>query len=156
MKITVHSAKETKKLAKELVQTLRQAQGIKDKNKHALVIALHGNLGAGKTTFVQGFLRGLGVKSKITSPTFVIAKSYKLKSISYAIAYHIDCYRIKKPAELILLGIKEIFSEPKNIVLIEWPERIKKIIPKNAVKINFFHGKKENERQINVFNRFDK
>lgn len=150
MKVTTYSFKETKKLAGLLA---REISKTRFKSKDALVIALHGNLGAGKTTFVQGFLRGLGVKSKITSPTFVIVKSYKVKSYK---VYHIDCYRIKKPTELVLLGIKEIFSPPaggpKNIVLIEWPERIKKLLPKNIFKINFKHGKKEHERTIEIKN----
>lgn len=117
--------------------------------KHALVVTLKGNLGAGKTTFVQGFLRGLGIRKKITSPTFVLIKTYNLRPTTnnkYKRVYHLDAYRIKSAKEISELGFKEIISNPKNIVLIEWPERISKILPKQKIQINFKHGKKENER----------
>ncbi len=111
-------------------------------------MALKGDLGSGKTTFTQGFLRGLGIRGKAQSPTFVIFKRFALRDLPFTNVYHFDCYRIKKADELKILGIKEILENPKNIVLIEWPERIKKILPKNIWKIEFKHGKKENERVI--------
>ena len=119
-------------------------------NKSALVLALAGELGAGKTAFAQGFLRGIGVKKKIASPTFVLIKNYKLKIKNYKLAYHIDCYRIHKPEELLRLGLKEILNNSQNIVLIEWPERIKKILPKNSVCLKFEHAEKINERKITL------
>jgi tRNA threonylcarbamoyladenosine biosynthesis protein TsaE len=136
------SSKQTKKLAGLLAKEILRARL---KQKNALVLALSGDLGAGKTTFVQGFLRGLGIKKKITSPTFVIVKSYKVKSYK---VYHIDCYRIKKPKELSALDFRDILHSPFNIVLIEWPERIKKILPKDAIWLEFKHGEKENIRKI--------
>ena len=139
------SLKDTQKLAALLA---REISKTRFKKNQAVVLALKGNLGSGKTTFTQGFLKGLGVKKKITSPTFVIQKNYKLKDKSYKLAYHIDCYRIKKSQELLILGIKEIFDNPKNIVLIEWPEKIKKILPKERFDLRFEYGKKENERRI--------
>ena len=139
------SLKDTQKLAALLA---REISKTRFKKNQAVVLALKGNLGSGKTTFTQGFLKGLGVKKKITSPTFVIQKNYKLKAKSYKLAYHIDCYRIKKSQELLILGIKEIFDNPKNIVLIEWPEKIKKILPKERFDLRFEYGKKENERRI--------
>lgn len=120
------------------------------------IIALHGDLGAGKTTFVQGFMKTLGVKQHITSPTFLIIRKYEIftslrRGLShYHHAYHLDLYRIHKPKELLDLGFKKILQDPHAIVLIEWPERAKKLLPKNTVRINFEHGKKENERIINV------
>ncbi len=132
------------------------------KRKNALILALSGNLGSGKTTFVQGFLRAAGIRRKITSPTFVLIKNYKLKTENYKRAYHVDCYRINSdaqrgrspdlaerrgnPKELSGLGLKEILNNPENIVLIEWPERIKKILPKDLIWIKFKHGEKENKR----------
>lgn len=160
IKLKTISSIQTKKIAKELAQTLRLAPAdakamagkqeiIKQKLfKHALMITLKGNLGAGKTTFVQGFLRGLGVRKKITSPTFVLMKTYNLRLTTYNKAIHIDCYRIKSAKEILDLDWKEIISNPKNIVLIEWPERISKILPKQKIQINFKHGKKENERLV--------
>lgn len=145
MEIKTTSSLQTKKIAGLLAKEILAE---KLKRKDALVLALVGDLGSGKTTFTQGFLRGLGIKNKITSPTFVIAKSYKLKAISYKLAYHFDCYRIRKPAELLSLGFKEILTNPQNIVLIEWPEVVKKVLPKNSVWIKFEHGGKENQRAL--------
>ncbi len=98
--------------------------------KSAKVLGLVGDLGGGKTTFLQGFAKGLGIKEKITSPTFVIMKRFKN-------FYHIDCYRIKKPKELSDLGFKKIISNPENIVAVEWADRIKKILPKGTIWLNF-------------------
>jgi tRNA threonylcarbamoyladenosine biosynthesis protein TsaE len=136
------SSKQTKKLAGLLAAEILRARL---KQKNALVLALSGDLGAGKTTFVQGFLRGLGIKKKITSPTFVIVKSYKVKSYK---VYHIDCYRIKKPKELFALGFQDILHSPFNIALIEWAEKIRRILPKNTIWLKFKHGEKENIRKI--------
>ncbi|PIR43980.1 tRNA (adenosine(37)-N6)-threonylcarbamoyltransferase complex ATPase subunit type 1 TsaE [Candidatus Wolfebacteria bacterium CG10_big_fil_rev_8_21_14_0_10_31_9] len=146
MQVLSKSSKQTKKVSKIFAKEL-----IKTKpGKGAFVVALQGNLGAGKTTFTQGFLRGLGVKSKITSPTFVILKSYILNYKPYNRAYHLDAYRIKLMKEIIDLNWKEMISNPKNIILIEWPERISKIIPKNSIKIKFEYGKKETERTLQI------
>ncbi len=142
------SPSNTKKIAGFFGRELLAAK-FSAKFSQATVIALRGNLGAGKTTFVQGFLRGLGVRSKITSPTFVILKKYKLKNLkTYKFVYHLDCYRVKSPKEVSEINFKEIFANPSNIVLIEWPERISKIIPKNSIRIKFDYGRKENERKL--------
>lgn len=112
--------------------------------KKAFVIGLEGELGGGKTTFLQGFAKGLGIKEKILSPTFVIIKRFNK-------FYHIDCYRLQKPKELLDLGFKEIISNPRNIVAIEWADKIKKIIPENTLwlKFEFIDEKK---RKITVGN----
>lgn len=137
------SAKQTKDIARLLYKDVSKKRL---KIRGALVFALTGNLGSGKTTFVQGFLRASGVRKKITSPTFVIVKSYKVKS--YKVIYHIDCYRIKRSKELLDLGLRGILNNPQNIVLIEWAEKIKKILSKDAIWIKFKHGKKENIKNI--------
>lgn len=146
LKIETISKGQTQKFAKELAQRITREKLA----KQAKIILLRGDLGAGKTTFTQGFLRGLGVKSKITSPTFVISKTYNLKSKTYTKVYHIDAYRIKNPKEILDLGWKEIISNPGNIVLIEWPERISKIISGNYIRIILKHGKKENIRTLQI------
>lgn len=150
MKIISKNKKQTQKivgiLAGEILKT-------KIKSKNALVFALSGNLGSGKTTFAQGFLRGLGIKKKITSPTFVLIKNYELRITNYGNykrIYHIDCYRVKKSADLTALGLKEILKNPENIVLIEWPERIKRALPKNTIWLKFKHGEEESVRYIRV------
>lgn len=140
------SSKQTKKLAGFLTKKF-----LKIKRKNALILALQGELGAGKTTFIQGFLRALGVRKKITSPTFVLIKCYMLHASCFKNTYHIDCYRIKKASELLKLGLKEILENPQNIVLIEWAERIQRVLPKNAIWIKFFHGSKENIRSIRIY-----
>lgn len=121
--------------------------------KDALIIALSGDLGSGKTTFIQGFAKGLGVKEKITSPTFVLMKKFNINNqqstINYQYFYHIDCYRIQKPEEILGIGFKEIISHSKNIVAIEWSEKIEKILPKDFIKIKFDFGN-ENTRKITI------
>ena len=129
--------------------------------KGALVLTLTGELGAGKTTFTQGFVAGLGIKEEVSSPTFLImkkielhkhllkVKSAKLKVQSkFKSLYHLDCYRLKNEKDLIDLDIKEIIEDRENIILIEWPEKIKKILPKNLIKISFEY-KSLKERLIN-------
>ena len=143
------SSAETKKLGAALA---RRALGAKPRKK-ALVFALVGDLGSGKTTFIQGFLRGLGIRKKAASPTFIIFRRFVINSGSkirdkIRDIYHIDAYRLKKTRELLALGIKEIFSDPRNVVLVEWAEKIKRILPKGAKWIKFEHGRRENERSL--------
>lgn len=141
--ITTRSANETKKIASILA---REASKTKI-DASALVIALSGNLGAGKTTFTQGFARALGIRERVLSPTFVIMKIYALQKRARAQHFvHIDCYRIHSPRDITPLGVKEIFKDKDAIILIEWPERIRTLIPKSALWVKFRHGKKENER----------
>lgn len=138
-------------VSKSKTQTQKFAAHLAKKILKAKVIALHGDLGAGKTTFVQGFLKALGVKQHITSPTFVIFRRYSIPgSRTFNFVYHFDLYRIHKPGEILDLGLKKIIKDPDNIVLIEWPEKIKKILPKNTIWVNFEHGKNQKERIINV------
>lgn len=138
---TSHSQKETKDFAKNLAAAFLTKPF---RRKGAFVLGLEGELGAGKTSFAQGFAQGLGIKEKILSPTFVILKKYavsksraKSQKSSSAFFYHIDCYRLHKPAELLALGFKKIVSNPDNIVLIEWADHIRKILPQNSWRIVF-------------------
>lgn len=112
--------------------------------KSAIVLALCGNLGGGKTTFLQGFAKGLGIKEKILSPTFVIQKRFKFKNGNF---YHIDCYRLKDSKEILELDFKKLILNPENIIAIEWPEKIKKLLPKNTIFIDFKFVD-ENKRSI--------
>lgn len=95
------------------------------------VFALCGDLGAGKTRLVQGLAQGLGIKSRITSPTFNILKVYKA-SKKIRSFYHIDAYRLRSEKDLIALGAQEFFSLPDAVIAIEWADKIKKIWPKDA------------------------
>lgn len=131
MKYITRSKKETKDLAKKLAKKLTG------------VIALIGELGSGKTTFAQGFAEGLEIKEKIISPTFVLIRQHKIPN-SKKILYHIDLYRIE---DIKSLGLDELWSNKENIVLIEWAEKIKKLLPKNTTYIQF-KILSENKRQI--------
>lgn len=138
----------TRAFAKLLAQKLLEKRS---RQRGALILALTGDLGSGKTTFTQGFLRRLGIKRKITSPTFVLVKRYKVYDLRFKNAYHVDCYRIKKSSEFTKLGLKEILKSSQNIILIEWAEKVKRVLPKNSIWIKFTHGKKENQRTIRIF-----
>jgi len=144
MEFITKNAKETQTLAAKIIKDL-----IGKKYAGALVLGLTGELGAGKTTFIQGLAEALGVKEKVLSPTFVIMKSFKFQVSSFRTLYHIDCYRIEKPEEMAELGFEEILKNPKNIVVIEWAEKIKKILPKDTVWINFEHLG-EDKRRITI------
>ena len=143
MKITTHSARETKKTASLLAEAILESGA-----KEPVVIGLMGDLGSGKTTFVQGFARGLGIKRSVTSPTFLIIRRYSLLTTHYSHLFHIDAYRLKSSRELSVIGFKKIISDSKNIVVIEWADKIKKILPKQMIWIKFRHGKKESERVV--------
>lgn len=117
---------------------------------HALVLALRGDLGAGKTTFTQGFFRGLGIKQNPISPTFVIMRRYVLRNSEFRNVYHLDAYRLKKEEDMEVLEFGKILADPKNIILIEWPEKIQGVLPRGTVRLDFIHEKKENERMIKV------
>lgn len=135
MKFISNKPEETQRKAEDLAKELSN----KEPQKAGVVIGLEGELGAGKTTFAKGFAKGLGVKQKISSPTFVLMKSYNLKLLTYDKLFHIDAYRLEDHEDLARLGAKEIFKNPKNIVLVEWSDRVKKILPKNYVKIHIDH-----------------
>jgi len=116
-------------LAKDILKTEFQ--------KTAFVMGLEGELGSGKTTFLQGFAKGLKIKEKILSPTFTIIKKFPIFNSQFSNFFHIDCYRLKKEKELLALGFKEIISDPRNIVAIEWADKAKKTLPKKVILLKF-------------------
>ncbi|MFA5878484.1 MAG: tRNA (adenosine(37)-N6)-threonylcarbamoyltransferase complex ATPase subunit type 1 TsaE [Candidatus Staskawiczbacteria bacterium] len=140
-KYFTNSARQTQELGRDF------AKKIKDNplGKGAFVFGLSGDLGSGKTTFLQGFAEGLGVKEKILSPTFVIFKKFKINGKTvFKDFYHIDCYRLSSGKDLLELRFKDMISDPKNIIAIEWPEIIEKILPKKTGIIKFkFVGEKK-------------
>jgi tRNA threonylcarbamoyladenosine biosynthesis protein TsaE len=148
MKIRTDSPLKTKKIGALLAKEI-----LEESSDRPIIIGLKGNLGSGKTTFVQGFAEGLGIKNRITSPTFVIFRKYdiprhKLTTNGYSFFYHMDAYRIKNVSELIPLNFKEMVSVPRSVIVIEWPENINKALPKNTLQMEFQHSRKENERII--------
>ena len=135
------NAEETKRFAEEFAQKL--------KGEH--VVLLYGNLGAGKTTFVQGLAKGLGIQKRIISPTFIILRSYdlqrKTKNVKFKTLYHTDLYRLQSEKEVEALGLVEIMENPDGIIVIEWPERLGLLMSKSGWKISF-ETTGENERKI--------
>lgn len=111
-------------------QTQKLGEMLAGELKGGAVICLSGDLGAGKTTFTQGLLKGLKARGPYTSPTFVIMKKYGRN------IFHFDAYRVKDK-DIVNLGWEEIIADPKNIIIVEWADRIKKVIPKRALRIKF-------------------
>ena len=110
---------------------------MKASNSGAFVIALHGDLGAGKTTFAQMLARTLGVIGEIVSPTFVIQKNYTLEDQVFSQLIHIDAYRLEEEREMEVLGWDDIIIDPSNLILVEWPEKIEGLLPQNTQHIYF-------------------
>ena len=106
------------------------------KKNRATIIALSGNLGAGKTTFVQFLAKELGVNEKVTSPTFTIMKGYMLHGAGFEHLIHMDAYRIEDLNELGPLRFSEILDNKNNLLCIEWAEKIIQALPSEIIKIN--------------------
>lgn len=130
MKYISNNLEETKKFAESVLNAL-------EKQPTGTVIALQGDLGAGKTAFSQAVGEILGVKEVMQSPTFVIEKIYEINFKGFTHLIHIDAYRLEKKEELLHLGWEEITNRPENLIFIEWPERVEEIIPESALRINF-------------------
>jgi len=118
----------------------------------AVVVALQGDLGAGKTAFTQEVGKILGVVENMHSPTFVIEKIYDIDWYGFKKFIHIDAYRLEKDSELLHLGWEEIIKEPENLIFIEWPENVSGIIPDEAKKV-YLKFIDENTREINYVSR---
>lgn len=148
MKYVSHSPEETQKFAKEQALELTR-----EGNGQPIVVALEGELGAGKTTFTQAFAEALGVREHLKSPTFVLMKHYSIKPITnnqqLTTLYHLDCYRLRDSKDLEPLGIENILNNPENIILIEWAERVADILPRNHWIIHIDHVS-DNERKITI------
>lgn len=102
------------------------------------VVALSGELGAGKTTFSQGILAEMGATGPFTSPTFVLMKQYNLSVPVRGIEriYHVDAYRVGEE-DLRAQGFAEWANDPNGLVLLEWPERVPGLVPEIATRISF-------------------
>ncbi len=125
-----NNSAELKSIAARLIHGLEPKTG-------ATVLALSGDLGAGKTTFSQGIAEALGVADTVSSPTFVIEKVYALSGQKFDRLIHIDAYRIKAVREMEVLGWGEMLNDEKSLVIVEWPERIADLIPDDAIRIMF-------------------
>lgn len=139
--IHTHSFTETQSLGTKFIQELAGSN----------ILALHGDLGSGKTTFVQGIAQALGITRRIISPTFIIMRTYDIEktenTTKFKRLYHIDLYRIETEHDVEGLGILEIMQNPENLVIIEWPEKIENLLPE-ARKDVFFTYQKDDDREI--------
>jgi tRNA threonylcarbamoyladenosine biosynthesis protein TsaE len=130
------SKEETQRFGEELAKELSDGG----------IICLYGEMGSGKTTLTQGISKGLGIKQNIVSPTFILMRRYEAGE---KFIYHIDLYRLNDLSEAKGLGIEEILSNPKNIVIIEWPEMAETLIPKKHTKVKI-KALSEGEREIEI------
>lgn len=139
MKYLTKSAKETQSVAAKIAARLQSG-----------VIALNGELGAGKTTFIQGLGKALGIQDKFLSPTFVLIREHKIPDTDKML-YHIDLYRLEQNTEVKELGLEDLFVSDNNIILIEWANKITSLLPRNTVYIDIekLHG---DFRKISVQN----
>lgn len=135
-------------------QTYEFGKKIASKLKGATILALIGELGAGKTTLIQGLAEGLGITQRVISPTFILLRKYdipKTKKTSINTFYHIDLYRLEGDVEnqVLDLGVNEFWNEKTSIVVIEWADKAKSIIPKRAkwIKIEYLN---DTTRKISI------
>jgi tRNA threonylcarbamoyladenosine biosynthesis protein TsaE len=133
--VTTRSPEETQALAGKIVAFLAEQEGMRGTST---IIALQGNLGAGKTVFAKGVADFLGVQETVTSPTFVIEKRYALPTeASGKRLIHIDAYRLESEEELSTIGWNTIATDPNNLIVIEWPEQVGLGVPERALWIEF-------------------
>lgn len=138
-----HSDAETQQVAFDVARSILQ----KPKTHRAVILGLSGNLGAGKTTFMQGFARGLGITEVINSPTFVVMKRFAIQYHDFRQLYHIDSYRLDSPEDILALGFENIIQNPEHVVAIEWSERIAVLLPQEIIRITLHHIE-EGQREI--------
>jgi len=119
--VATASAEETRALAAELAAALPPD----------ITLALHGDLGVGKTTLVQGLARGLGIAEPITSPTFNLCRFYRSPGPEVRHLGHLDAYRLDSPAQVEALLLDD-FLQPPYCLAIEWPEKISSWLPSGA------------------------
>ncbi len=135
-KYITNSEEETKKIAKKFAEGLKKGD----------IVVLSGDLGSGKTKFVEGVLSYYSIENEISSPTFTIVNEYISKKENI---YHFDVYRLENSDEFYAIGGEEYFQ--KGICFIEWGEIIKDILPKQYIQINFSRNlKNEEKREIEI------
>ena len=135
MEFVTKNPEETEQLARRVIHAI---QSRKTKPGTATIVALSGELGAGKTAFVKGIAKALGLSETVTSPTFVIEKIYYLENMHpYTHLVHLDCYRLESGKELLSIGWNETATDPENLIFLEWPEKVEDILPLRVSRIDF-------------------
>ena len=139
MEIECNSVEETQKFASEFSKTIEMGS----------IISLNGNLGAGKTTFAQGFARGMGVKQHVGSPTFKLVSEYSGEKMKL---FHVDCYRLSGIEDFLNMGGENLLLPENGVCLFEWASKIDGILPDNAMIIDFIRFKDiPNKRLIKIY-----
>lgn len=110
------------------------------------IVALYGDLGAGKTRFIKGVCQGLGVRDHVASPTFTIVNEYHAGALN---VYHFDFYRVKSIAEILDIGFEE-YINGDGICLIEWAEKSRQLLPSHRYDVSMKLGKDEQSREIAI------
>jgi len=138
--LRIQNKTELEAFARDFLMMLKEKKETMLKNPSSagsLVVGLSGDLGSGKTTFSQIVARLLGVDETVTSPTFIIQKSYKTKDPVFQVFTHIDAYRIEEESELKSLGFREQLEIPNSLMFIEWPEKIQDALPPDTGIVSF-------------------
>ncbi|MDO8560167.1 MAG: tRNA (adenosine(37)-N6)-threonylcarbamoyltransferase complex ATPase subunit type 1 TsaE [bacterium] len=143
--IATASARETHALGKSLAKRLHGGE----------VFAINGELGAGKTVLVRGLAEGLGVRHRISSPTFLLMRVYRIKKRGSEIRHfvHVDAYRVKHPAELTDIGLKELLGRSDTVVAIEWARQVAPLLPKRRYDLTLRLGKTPSTRHLTLRRR---
>jgi len=129
------SPEDTKEFASRVIAFLTERSGVRGTGT---LVALQGDLGAGKTVFAKGVAESLGVTDTVTSPTFVIEKIYDLpEGVVWKRLVHIDAYRLDGEDDLVTIGWNELATDPNNLVLVEWPEQVGLGVPERALWLEF-------------------
>ncbi len=133
--ITTYSAEETAQFGKKIGISVSESWQL-DLSDTPQIFCLYGDLGSGKTTFTQGFAVGLGITSRVLSPTFLISKRY---STPYQdrYMYHLDIYRMQSKEQFDGIGLTELMSDTRSCILIEWAEKLESLLPAKRTDLTF-------------------
>lgn len=129
-------------------ETFNQGIAMAKSLKGGEVIALHGDLGSGKTVFAQGVGYGMGILDKITSPTFLIIKQYPVQNHQVSMMYHADLYRTGDIKEIREIGLSDMMSGKNSVTVIEWPEKMAELLPENTIHKTFLYDGDDNRLVI--------
>ena len=135
MEVDCHSVEETQKFASEFSKTIEMGS----------IISLNGGLGAGKTTFAQGFARGMGVKQHVGSPTFKLVSEYSGEKMKL---FHVDCYRLSGIDDFLNMGGENLLLPKDGICLFEWASIIEGVLPDNTIIIDFIRFKDNSNKRL--------
>lgn len=122
------------KIAKEIILKIN-----KHESSSATIAAFYGELGSGKTTITKEIAKQIGVRERVVSPTFVIMKIYKIEHKSFKKLIHIDAYRLDSSKDLLNIGWENIINDKENLIIIEWPERVKEAMSFDSINVFLSH-----------------